>query len=294
MKTLLCKSKIKVILFVLFFLCFSIYGKAQTAPKKLTAPSPERFQAINDSILAEGMWLYTYEKLAWRATDSLMKYNVKREEINSATAFEEGNLTWRYIFANLEKEQTVFELTLHLSTDTSFYVCSATPRKLKPTEIEQLKAKQIAPRKVIKEKGDSIFLANTSGLNWDLLPLEKGGYRLYLLHGTTKHGVIPIGDDYAFDFDKDMNILSWRRFHRSFLEQPITMNGEEITEVIHSHTPMTPYFTTTDIANYMLYGCDLYGIKRFSVLSTAFADASYLTTLDVEKMKLTSTVYTVK
>ena len=240
------------------------------------------------------MWLYTYEKLAWRATDSLMKYNVKREEINSATAFEEGNLTWRYIFANLEKEQTVFELTHHLSNDTSFYVCSATPRKLKPTEIEQLKAKQIAPRKVIKEKGDSIFLANTSGLNWDLLPLEKGGYRLYLLHGTTKHGVIPIGDDYAFDFDKDMNILRWRRFHRSFLEQPITMNGEEITEVIHSHTPMTPYFTTTDIANYMLYGCDLYGIKRFSVLSTAFAGTSYLTTFDVEKMKLTSTVYTVK
>ena len=104
MKTLLCKSKTRPILIVLFFLCFSVYGKAQTAPKKLTAPSPERFQAINDSILAEGMWLYTYEKLAWRATDSLMKYNVKREEINSATAFEEGNLTWRYIFANLEKE----------------------------------------------------------------------------------------------------------------------------------------------------------------------------------------------
>ena len=65
-------------------------------------------------------------------------------------------------------------------------------------------------------------------------------------------GSFPIGDDYAFDFDKDMNILSWRRFHRSFLEQPITMNVEEITEVMHSHTPMTPYFTTTDIANYML------------------------------------------
>ena len=182
MKTLLCKSKTKPILFVLFFLCFSLHSKAQTAPKKLIAPSPERFQAINDSILAEGMLLYTFEKLAWQASDSLMKYNVNRAEINSATAIEDGNLTWRYIFANLDKEQTVFELTLHLSNDTSFYVSSVTPRKLKPNEIELLKAKQLAPRKVIKEKGDSIFLANTSGLNWDLLPLEKGGYRLYLLH----------------------------------------------------------------------------------------------------------------
>ena len=102
--------------------------------------------------------------------------------------------------------------------------------------------------------------------------------------------MIPIGDDYSFDLDKEMNVLSWRRYHRSFLEQPITMNGEKITEVMHSHTQMTPYFTTTDIANYMLYGHDLYRIKKFSVLSTAFADTSYLTTFDVEKMKLTSTV----
>lgn len=290
MKTLLCESKIKLILFAFLLLCFSLHGKAQTAPKKLIAPSPERFQAINDSILAEGMLLYTFEKLAWQATDSLMKYNVNRAEINSATAIEDGNLTWRYIFANLEKEQTVFELTFHLSNDTSFYVSSATPRKLKPNEIELLKAKQLAPRKVIKEKGDSILLANTSGLNWDLIPLEKGGYRLYLLHGTTKHGVIPIGDDYSFDLDKEMNVLSWRRYHRSFLEQPITLNGEEIKEVMHSHTQMTPYFTATDIANYMLYGHDLYRIKKFSVLSTAFANTSYLTTFDVEKMKLTSTV----
>ena len=120
MTTLFCESKIKLILFAFLLLCFSLHGKAQTAPKKLIAPSPERFQAINDSILAEGMLLYTYEKLAWQATDSLMKYNVNRKEINSATAIEDGNLTWRYIFANLEKEQTVFELTLHLSNDTSF------------------------------------------------------------------------------------------------------------------------------------------------------------------------------
>lgn len=119
MKTLFCESKIKVILFALLLLCFSLHGKAQTAPKKLIAPSPERFQAINDSILAEGMLLYTFEKLAWQATDSLMKYNVNRAEINSATAIEDGNLTWRYIFANLDKEQTVFELTFHLSNDTS-------------------------------------------------------------------------------------------------------------------------------------------------------------------------------
>ena len=97
MKTLLCESKIKVILFALLLLCFSLHGKAQTTPKKLIAPSPERFQTINDSILAEGMLLYTYEKLAWQATDSLMKYNVNRTEINSATAIEDGNLTWRYI-----------------------------------------------------------------------------------------------------------------------------------------------------------------------------------------------------
>ena len=294
MKTPNSEYKVKLILSALLLFCFSIYGKAQSAPKKLVAPSPERFQAINDSILVEGMLLYTYEKLAWQATDSLMKYNVNRTEINSATAIEDGNLTWRYIFANLEKEQTVFELTFHLSNDTSFYVSSATPRKLKPNEIELLKAKQLAPRKVIKGKGDSIFLANTSGLNWDLLPLEKGGYRLYLLHGTTKHGVIPIGDDYSFDLDKEMNVLSWRRYHRSFLEQPITMNGEEIKEVMHSHTQMTPYFTATDIANYMLYGHDLYRIKKFLVLSTAFADTSYLTTFDVEKMKLTSTVYSIE
>ena len=53
MKTPNSEYKVKLILSALLLFCFSIYGKAQSAPKKFVAPSPERFQAINDSILVE-------------------------------------------------------------------------------------------------------------------------------------------------------------------------------------------------------------------------------------------------
>lgn len=110
-------------------------------------------------------------------------------------------------------------------------------------------------------------------LNWDLIPQEDGSYILYLLQGTTLPWVIPYGNDYKIRVDKDRNITSFERCHKSYLHMQVDNNTSCL---YHSHTTDNPYITATDICNSLLYGWDCYHIKDFAVVSTHFDEELFI------------------
>ena len=65
------------------------------------------------------------------------------------------------------------------------------------------------------------------------------------------------------------NLIARRKYHDSFI--PIDFSGKEgnIRKCTHSHLDENPYITPTDVATFLLYGHDLYGMNTFSVYSKA-------------------------
>ena len=273
-----------VLVFIIGAFSVSLYSKDKV--KKLKMPSAERMQAINDSILEEGLRLYAYESTQWQAADSLMKYGTRNiDRIDGTAMMAVDDHTWKFIYVSLASREVLFEYTLDTNTNKGKWCGEVRPITLDEERLANVK--RTVQTKAIELKGDSIRLTSTEGLNWDCVPLLNGGYRLYLLRGTTRNDVQPIGDDYSFDFDARLNLTSWRRYHRTFLEIPTVVEGRKMSILIHSHTDLTPYVTPTDIANFMLYGYNLYGITQMYVLQTAFKE-DYYTVFDVGKMQLIS------
>lgn len=95
--------------------------------------------------------------------------------------------------------------------------------------------------------------------------------RLYLIQGTNKSKLIPYGNDYSFDFDKNCNLIARRKYHNSFIPIDFSQKEGNIHKCTHSHLKDNPYITPTDVATFLLYGHDLYGMNTFSVYSTALS-----------------------
>lgn len=260
--------------------------RSREKEKKLKAPSAERMQAINDSVLRDGLLLYMYERVQWQATDSLMKYGAPHlDQIDGSAMMALNGHTWKFVYVSLARREVMFEYVFDANTSEGRW--DNAPRPITSEEERLAKVSRSARAKAIELKGDSIRLTSTAGLNWDCIPVGHGGYRLYLLHGTGRHGVQPFGDDYSFDFDADMNLTAWRSYHRSYMEIPVVGEKGKVEILAHSHTPMTPYVTPADIANFMLYGYNLYGIKQMHVYQTAFTEG-YYSVFDAENMRLES------
>lgn len=106
--------------------------------------------------------------------------------------------------------------------------------------------------------------------NLVMIPKENSSY-FYLIMGTSKHNIIPFGNDYFFEWDNNGKLIRWQKFHKSLISTPTKMDGKDmqIVSAVHNHLPVTPYITSTDICTFRLYGTDLFGMQEFKVLSTA-------------------------
>ena len=142
-------------------------------------------------------------------------------------------------------------------------------RGLSPKELERAE-RQVALLEKIGELDGIASIPEAGNLNADVVEISPTLTRVYLLQGTNKSKLIPFGNDYSFDFDAAGNMLARRKYHSSFI--PIDFSGKEgnIRKCTHSHLTDNPYITPTDIATFLLYGHDLYGMKTFSIYSTAF------------------------
>lgn len=248
-------------------------------------PSRDELATINDSILQEGLRLYTYEKLSWMASDLLAEHaTVDLSSIRGSAAQLDGNSKLTHFYCR--KDSVVFSCTLDLNDFSLSWDNTVRPMTEDDKDAVHFRSEMI--NRIIETYGDSIYTIQDGSINIDLIWLSTDKLRAYLLQGTTLNGVIPFGNDCYVDIDIDSNLIEFHRFHHSYIPIDIRQTGEDThaVEVIHSHTIDNPFFTPTDICNALLYARDLFEMKSVSVLSTAF-DPPVIMTFNMEDMSIT-------
>lgn len=248
-------------------------------------PSRDEVATINDSILQEGLRLYTYEKLSWMASDLLAEHaTVDLSSIRgSAVQLDDnGKLTHFYC----RQDSVVFSCTIDLNDFTLSWDNTVRPMTEDDRDAVHFRSEII--NRIIETYGDSIYTIQDGSINIDLIWLGTDNLRAYLLQGTTLNGVIPFGNDYYVDIDRDGNMIEFHRFHHSYIPIDIRQAGEntQVLEVMHSHTVDNPFFTPTDICTALLYAHDLYGMKSVCILSTAFVPSAIMT-FNMDDMSIT-------
>ena len=255
----------------------------RTAASKL--PSRDELATINDSILQEGLRLYTYEKLSWMASDLLAEHalvDLSSIRGSAVQLDDNGKLTHFYC----RQDSVVFSCTIDLNDFTLSW--DNTVRPMTEDDRDAVHFRSDIINRIIETYGDSIYTIQDGSINIDLIWLGTDNLRAYLLQGTTLNGVIPFGNDYYVDIDRDGNLIEFHRFHHSYIPIDIRQAGEntQVLEVIHSHTVDNPFFTPTDICNALLYAHDLYGMKSVCILSTVFVPSAIMT-FNMDDMSIT-------
>lgn len=255
----------------------------RTAASKL--PSQDELATINDSILQEGLRLYTYEKLSWMASDLLAEHaavDLTSIRGSAVELVDNGKLTHFYC----RQDSVVFSCTLDLNDFSLSW--DNTVRPMTDDDRDAVHFRSDIINRIIETYGDSIYTIQDGSINIDLIWLGTDKLRAYLLQGTTLNGVIPFGNDYYVDIDSDGNLIEFHRFHHSYIPIDIRQAGEntQVLEVIHSHTVDNPFFTPTDICTALLYAHDLYGMKSVCILSTVFVPSAIMT-FNMDDMSIT-------
>jgi hypothetical protein len=221
--------------------------------------------AVNDSVIDEGNTLYLHDKLNWVMSDAY-KQMCSSKTASIAVVGNLNDTLMSGIMIDVDQMKCVFECRLNLNTgDIEPFDLV---RGLSPKEIARAE-RQVDLLEKIAELDGIVNIKEAGNLNIDLVEINPNLTRVYLIQGTNKSKLIPFGNDYSFDFDASGNLIERRKYHSSFI--PIDFSGKEgnIRKCTHSHLDDNPYITPTDIATFLLYGHDLYGMKTFSVYSTA-------------------------
>lgn len=219
----------------------------------------EMTRPINDSIVNEGYKLYRYEKATWIGTDMVMEHCKYKDDLEGVIVYEATDGKLHCIAYDKFHLQCLLDYTFE---ENNTY--SDVKRPL--TEHE---AKLVDMRLKMKAKCLETNMINVMEcMNIGLIPLPNKCYRMYWLTGTSKSNVVPMGNDYSFDFDENLNIIKKTKYHNSFIptEWP---EGKSVKTVMHSHLDDNPYMTPTDVCNFLLYALDCYEINDFQVISPA-------------------------
>lgn len=268
--------QIKIFLFLSLLVCS--FSSSVSAKKKLDSYKLQAMmQPINDSIFNEGYKLYTYEKAAWMGTDMVLEHCKYKDDFEGVIVYEASDRKLHCIAYDKFHLQCLFDYTFD---ENNTY--SDVKRPL--TEYE---AKLVDMRIKMMEKCLETNMINLQeGMNTDLIPLPGNCFRMYWLTGTSKENVVPMGNDYSFDFDENLNIVKKTKYHNSFIPMGWP-EGKSINSVMHSHLDDNPYMTPTDVCNFLLYARDCYKINDFQVISPALDCVHFMNGKDKGILSLT-------
>ena len=229
-------------------------------------PAIHVIDAVNDSVIDEGNTLYLHDKLNWVMSDAY-KQMCSSKTASLSVVGQLNDTLMSGIMIDVNQMRCVFECRLNLNTgeiEPFDLVRGLTSKEITRAERQMSLLEKVSDL-------DSIYNVTEAGnLNADVVEISPNLTRVYLLQGTDKSKLIPFGNDYSFDFDDAGNLIARRKYHNPFI--PIDFSSKEgnIRKCTHSHLDDNPYITPTDIATFLLYGHDLYGMKTFSVYSKAF------------------------
>ena len=249
----------KYLTFIIVFL-FTLTSFSQTALKD------EVLKSKLDSILVEADLLYSYEKVAWKASDIVVQKESLKHQIGGYIVYH-SNDTVSSIFIDKSSQKRIAKITFTKKDLTVPYSSDYNQVELSSKEKKLLEIRKT----IINQFSNPVYQVTISnGYSPNLVLIEEEtGYKFYIIMGTNQPEIIPFGNDYLFKTDKNGIITSARKFHRTVIPAQTKMkDGSEVVSVIHSHLKMIPLITATDICTFRLYG-ELYQMNEFRVLSTA-------------------------
>ena len=231
-------------------------------------PEPSVLFHTLDSIVNEAWQLYYSERTNWIASDLVLESH-SMDELGGTISWQPNDSVWAVVFLDKEKSNCVFEYKYNIVTKEEFSLDSL--RSATEIELAELERRDKIINRAVAQYGDSLYFAAQSfgSPNIDIVRINDNLTRLYIIQGTIIDNVIPFGNDYSIDFDKDLNPIAFRKYHNSLLAlRTKTEDGGDVESVRHSHLTNNPFITPTDICNFLLYRPE--GMDMFYVYSTAY------------------------
>lgn len=252
---------------VLFSLLCVLFIQPMRAQQSYALPSPEEIKAANDSILAEAYRLYIHEKVAWILEDIIYQsYEEALNNIDGWIPIEEDEVTVKGVFYNKERSKALYEATINIQTGEAS--SSDSVRDLTADEFEKIEVRQKVLN-AVRTLESIPSCPEGCSFNIEAIQIDDNLYRVYWMLGTSQSGIIPFGSDFSYDCDAEGSIKEVRQYHKSYIPTPTSMDGGQVSLIVHSHTSICPYISPTDIALFLLYGYESAGLTKFMVLSTA-------------------------
>lgn len=267
------KTKL-VISLILFFSCSIIYGQVD-------------LEFIADSILKEATKIYRLEKAAWVSTDDLLEKNRKKyfkNEIDGYLSYKSGD-TIKCIYWGDTEDKLFIKKTYNFNNSDNLEEYSQLEKERTPTE-KELKLIMVRNNLINDINNNNKIYYKPYGSEYNIIITEKeDGYRAYIIIGFKKKHIVPIGNDYCIEFDKNGEIVKRKRLHKSFIETPYKyFHGNKLESVLHTHLKDSQYITATDICNVMLYS-EYIGWEKMEVIT------EYISTYNVKDKTLSIRIF---
>lgn len=205
-------------------------------------------------IVAEGKRLYRSEMASWYGTDLFLEAYKNRNNIGGYFSYTNNEAATCIFFSRAENPKVIGTMIFDSTYNTKTATTDLAERDFTPAEKDYYLLRKKASEEI---RADKLF-ETYKNTNLNLIPLISGDERkVYVLTGTSENGLVIFGNDYLLTFDKDNNVLTKKKLHKSLI--PVNFGGkeEEGKEVVgsmHTHLPETgDFITATDICTLMLY-----------------------------------------
>lgn len=219
-----------------------------------------------DSILNEADRLYRHEKTVWNSTDLLMRNKKLKKNYGGYIVSELGDTT---LVTYLDKSQKKSLIRYrYLNNNPEKPISTAFENTALSRQEKELLDIKVGILGKLSDTKYGVTIPDGYEPNFVLLK-DADTFRLYIIMGSSKAGIVPFGNDYLFESDASGAITGWKKFHSRMI--PVYCNWPEekkVVSAIHSHLKTTPYITATDICTFRLYGA-FCGLEEFMIYSTA-------------------------
>ena len=208
---------------------------------------------IADSISREGKALFRSEFASWYGTDVFAaKCPARRAIAGGYISYDDGHNLVNVFYSNAPEPKVLSTITFGYDLDNKKYGLDTSDREFTPAEKELYVMRKRAVARINK---DTTFKTYS---NAELNPVPimlNGAKKVYVLTGTNATGVVLFGNDYLINFDKNDNITSVKKLHKSLIVSEIGRDTAKIQIAgMHTHLPKySDFITATDICTLMLY-----------------------------------------
>jgi hypothetical protein len=256
---------------------------AIAAYKPASAQTPSKLQAVAAEIKQEGLALYESERASWVGTDLLMARKPDMADIVGYISYADGD-SLRTLFMQQTPDKTSFAAKYSFSfpraaiqptAGRAFAARPASARELKLFEVRLKAMEELESNKVLGKPYQ--FPENTRP---NVVVLDNGSLRAYVLTGPQESNVLPIGNDVLMRFSAAGKLTQVQPLHSSYLAMRLPEGYQNIEAGMHSHLPAHPYITPTDFCSLLLYK-DVFPAPQHIVMGR-----EYVSVLDIEKQEL--------